>query len=142
MHSETPDTAQVVAPHNVAATADRRATFRTVTAGLPPVVLLAAIAVSAYYVYRNPLQLREWLSAVQAPALCTGIGTGAMRNQIGAVFTGMFGPDPATSPITVQFHYRVPAAKGKPDTNCSNTLDPNRSKADVCGAGWSETKDP
>jgi Carboxypeptidase regulatory-like domain len=84
----------------------------------------------------------NWQGAVQAPNLCVGIGTGAMRNQVGAVFTGMFGPDPATSPITIQFHYRVPAAKGKPDTNCSNTTDPNRSKADVCGAGWSETKDP
>jgi hypothetical protein len=68
MHSATPESAQVVAPHNVAATAERRPTFRTAMTGLPPVVLLATIAASAYYVYRNPLQLREWLSAVQAPA--------------------------------------------------------------------------
>jgi hypothetical protein len=29
---------------------------------------------------------------------------------------------------------RDPAAKGKPNTNCLNTSDPNRAKADVCGA--------
>ena len=80
--------------------------------------------------------------AVQAPNLCGGIGTGAMRNQIGAVFTGGFTPNPPTSPINVQFHYRDPAAKGKPNTNCSDPLDPNHGRADICGASWSETVDP
>jgi hypothetical protein len=79
---------------------------------------------------------------VQAPNLCAGIGTGAMRNQIGAVFTGTFAASPATSPINIQFHYREPAAKGKTNTNCSDPLDPNSGKADVCGAGWSSTIDP
>jgi hypothetical protein len=79
---------------------------------------------------------------VQAPNLCAGIGTGAMRNQIGAVFTGTFSPNPSTHPIDIRFHYRIPASKGKPNTNCSDLSDPNRNKADVCGASWSATIDP
>ena len=89
-------------------------------------------------------QLSElnWQGAVKALDLCAGIGTGAMRNQIGAVFTGTFSPNPSTHPIDIRFHYRIPASKGKPNTNCSDLTDPNRYKADVCGASWSATIDP
>jgi hypothetical protein len=47
-----------------------------------------------------------------------------------------------TGVINFQWHYRIPAAKGKPNTNCLNAADPNRDRADVCGASWSSTKDP
>ena len=90
----------------------------------------------------DQLSVLNWQGAVQAPDLCAGIGTGEMRNQIGAVFTGTFSANPPTSPINIQFHYRDPAAKGKPDTNCTDINDPNRNRADVCGASWSQTVDP
>ena len=42
--------------------------------------------------------------------------------------------------MTFRFKFRDPAAKGKPNTNCLNASDPNRNRADVCGASWSATK--
>jgi hypothetical protein len=80
--------------------------------------------------------------AVTAPNLCAGIGTGAMRNQIGAIFTGTFSPSVPTSPINVQFHYRVPAAKGQPDTNCSSLFANPNPGTGACAASWSKTVDP
>jgi hypothetical protein len=47
--------------------ADERPKVR-VAAALPPLVLLGALAVSAYYVYSHPAQLREWLGAARATA--------------------------------------------------------------------------
>jgi hypothetical protein len=47
-----------------------------------------------------------------------------------------------TGPINFQWHYRVPAAKNKPNTDCTDASDPNRNRSDVCGASWSATKDP
>jgi len=44
--------------------------------------------------------------------------------------------------INFQWHYRIPAAKNKPNTNCTDANDPNRNRADVCGASWSATKEP
>jgi hypothetical protein len=44
--------------------------------------------------------------------------------------------------INFQWHYRIPAAKNKPNTDCLNAADPNRDRADVCGASWSATKEP
>ena len=58
-----------------------------------------------------------------------------------AVFTTTVAQTPATgSLVDFRFHYRDPAAKGKANTNCLNTSDPNRAKADVCGASWSGTR--
>ena len=37
------------------------------------------------------------------------------------------------------FKYRDPAAKGKPNTDCTNAADPNRNRADVCGAAGRKT---
>jgi hypothetical protein len=63
-----------------------------------------------------------------------------MDNSKGAIFTATVLQDPATgSLVDFRFKYRDPAAKGKPNTDCTNPLDPNRNRADVCGASWSQT---
>lgn len=54
-----------VTSHNLGATAGLRPMSRAALAALLPAVLLTAVAVYAYFVYRHPPQLREWLSAVQ-----------------------------------------------------------------------------
>jgi hypothetical protein len=82
-----------------------------------------------------------WEGAVQAPAnLCGGV---AGRNQKGAIFNANVTQNPHVDLVDWQFHYRDPAAKGKPNTNCTDASDPNRNRADVCGASWSQTfRDP
>ncbi len=51
--------------------------------------------------------------------------------------------NPHVDLVDWQFPYRDPAAKGKPNTDCTNASDPNRNRADVCGASWSQTfRDP
>lgn len=80
--------------------------------------------------------------AVQAPDLCSG---GAMYNPAGgqgASFSADVLASAATTAITIQFHYRVPAAKGgAASTNCANASDPdvNPWNASVCGASVSAT---
>ncbi len=82
----------------------------------------------------------SWEGAVQAPDLCSG---NRMRNQIGATFTATVSQNPHVDLVDWRFHYRDPAAKGKPNTNCTDATDPNRNRADVCGASWSQTfRDP
>jgi hypothetical protein len=68
-------------------------------------------------------------------------GGGSLDASKGAVFhVTAVSQNPSTgSLIAWRFKYRDPAAKNKPNTNCLNTLDPNRAKADVCGASWSQT---
>jgi len=82
----------------------------------------------------------SWEGAVQAPDLCSGH---RMRNQIGATFNATVSQNPHVDLVDWRFHYRDPAAKGKPNTNCTDATDPNRNRADVCGASWSQTfRDP
>lgn len=85
--------------------------------------------------------IRVWEGAVQAPGnLCGGVDG---RNQTGAVFNATVTQSPHVGLVDWQFHYRDPAAKGKPNTDCTNPSDPNRNRADVCGASWSQTlRDP
>ena len=66
-----------------------------------------------------------WEGAVQAPAgLCGGAGG---RNQRGAIFNATRPTqNPHVDLVDWQFHYRDPAAKGKPNTDCTNASDPNR----------------
>lgn len=78
----------------------------------------------------------SWMTAIGTPDLC---GSLTMYNSEGADFQATFA-FPPVGHIFEQFHYRIPAAKGKPNTNCTDATDPNRAKADVCGAGWSATK--
>jgi hypothetical protein len=84
----------------------------------------------------------SWAGSGQAPAGC-GPGK-VMDNSKGAVFeaTVRLNPDNG-SLLNWRFKYRDPNAKGKGNVNCIDTTDPRRSKADVCGASWSQTvKDP
>ena len=106
--------------------------------------------------YPAPSQAKDWLptgdansvlswqGAVQVgvttPPICGGVGK--LDASKGAIFTATVSADPPEpgSTVTFRFKFRDPAAKGKPNTNCLDTSDPNRSKADVCGASWSGTK--
>ena len=80
----------------------------------------------------------SWQGSVIASGVCGGIGRLDARH--GAVFTATVAQNPASgSLVDFRFKYRDPKAKGKPNTNCLDTSDPNRAKADVCGASWSQT---
>jgi uncharacterized repeat protein (TIGR01451 family) len=75
---------------------------------------------------------------VNSPSICGG--TGQLNASKGAVYTSTVSQNPPTgSLVAFRFKFRDPAAKGKPNTNCLDTSDPNRAKADVCGASWSQT---
>ena len=84
----------------------------------------------------------SWEGSVIASGVCGGIGKLDARH--GAVFTATVSQNPPTgSLVNFRFKYRDPKAKGKLNTNCLDTSDPNRAKADVCGASWSQTvRDP
>jgi hypothetical protein len=106
--------------------------------------------------FHNPSVAKDWLPTgdansvlswqgsvqvgVNTPAICGGVGK--LDASKGAVFTSSFSASPAQpgALVTFRFKFRDPAAKGKPNTNCLDTSDPNRNKADVCGASWSATK--
>jgi hypothetical protein len=77
-----------------------------------------------------------WMSSIAAPNLCGGA---TMYNSEGAELQAAFSEPPAGR-LYEQFHYRIPAAKGKPDTDCTDVLDPNLKRDDVCGAGWSSSQ--
>jgi hypothetical protein len=80
----------------------------------------------------------SWQGSVIASGVCGGVGQ--LNASKGAVFTATVSQNPASgSLVDFRFKYRDPAAKGKPNTNCLDTSDPNRAKADVCGASWSQT---
>jgi hypothetical protein len=79
----------------------------------------------------------SWQGSTVTPDLCGGF---PMDNARGAIFTATVSQDPASgSLVDFRFKYRDPAAKGKPNTDCTNAADPNRNRADVCGASWSQT---
>jgi hypothetical protein len=79
----------------------------------------------------------SWMGAARAPDLCNGY---PMDNAKGAIYTATVSQNPASgSLVDFRFKYRDPNAKGKGDVNCTDTSDPRRAKADVCGASWSQT---
>jgi len=79
----------------------------------------------------------SWQGSIRAPStLCGG---GQLDASKGAVFEAYISGTPPGGLVTFRFKFRDPAAKGKPNTNCLDTTDPNRNKADVCGASWSQT---
>jgi hypothetical protein len=84
----------------------------------------------------------SWAGAGPAPEGC-GPGN-IMDNSKGAIWEATIAQNPDTgSLLNWRFKYRDPNAKGKGNVNCLDTLDPRRSKADVCGASWSGTvRDP
>ena len=82
----------------------------------------------------------SWEGSIVAPATLCGGGGNKLDASKGAVFHATVAQDPPTgSLVDFRFKYRDPAAKGKPNTNCLDTSDPNRARADVCGASWSQT---
>ena len=82
----------------------------------------------------------SWQGSTVAPDLCGG---NVMNNEHGAIFTSNVSQNPPAGLVNWRFKYRDPAAKGKPNTDCTNASDPNRNRADVCGASWSQTvRDP
>jgi hypothetical protein len=70
-----------------------------------------------------------WMGAVQAPALC---GADAMRNT-SATLNATVQSSSHTGQLTFQFHYRVPAANSRQNTNCTV------SGGNTCRASWSTT---
>jgi hypothetical protein len=76
-----------------------------------------------------------WMGAVQAPACGAG---GVMHNTEGATLSVTVVSGAHTGALSFQFHYRVPAAKGKPNTNCTVAGDPSHNTA--CSAKWSPSK--
>ena len=95
---------------------------------------------TSWYLTGDQKNILGWMGSVQAPDLCGGGQT--MYNSEGATFDVIVVSGAHTGGINFQWHYRIPAAKGKPDTNCLNASDPNRNRSDVCSASWSSTKDP
>jgi len=82
----------------------------------------------------------SWQGSTVAPNLCGG---NVMNNQHGAIFTSIVSQNPPAGLVNWRFKYRDPDAKGKPNTDCTDASDPNRNRADVCGASWSQTvRDP
>jgi hypothetical protein len=86
----------------------------------------------------------SWAGSIVAPAGLCGGGGNSLDASRGAVYHATVLQSPSSgSLVDFRFKFRDPAAKGKPNTNCLDTSDPNRAKADVCGASWSETvRDP
>ncbi len=94
---------------------------------------------TAKYPTADQNSILSWMGAVASPDLCGGQ---LMFNSEGAVFNVNVNSTAHTGGINFQFHYRIPAAKDRPNTNCTDANDPNRDRADVCGASWSQSKDP
>jgi len=74
-----------------------------------------------------------WMGAVQAD-LCGG---GTMHNTTGATLDLTVQASAHVGTLTFGFHYRVPAADGRANTDCTNPSDPNHNSA--CQAKWSGT---
>jgi hypothetical protein len=82
----------------------------------------------------------SWEGSVVAPSGLCGGGGNQLDASKGATYYATVSQNPPSgSLVDFRFKYRDPAAKGKPNTNCLDTSDPNRAKADVCGASWSQT---
>ncbi len=97
-----------------------------------------AIAGSDWKPTGDANSILSWQGAVMAPAsLCGG---GELDASKGAVFSATIFGAPPGGLVTFRFKFRDPAAKGTPNTNCTDASDPNRNRADVCGASWSATK--
>jgi hypothetical protein len=71
-----------------------------------------------------------WMGAVQAPALC---GANAMRNT-SATLNATVQSSSHTGQLTFQFHYHVPVAVRKANTNCTVS-----GGSTACQAKWSST---
>ncbi len=98
--SETLDAMPASVSQNLGAMAKRRLKFRTAMAALPPILLLSAVAVLAYYAYSHPVQLREWLSAARAMVSPAGGGTPIPVSEPSSARTS-FAPMARVDPVSV-----------------------------------------
>jgi len=103
-------------------------------------VAYAAVAGSDWKPTGDANSILSWQGSILAPPTLCGGGGGQLDASKGAVFNATISGAPAGGLVTFRFKFRDPAAKGKPNTNCLNASDPNRNRADVCGASWSATK--
>ncbi|MBV9042909.1 MAG: hypothetical protein JOZ68_18060 [Acidimicrobiia bacterium] len=74
--------------------------------------------------------------AVQAPDLCNG--SAMFDTSSGATFSADLQAS-GSNAVTVRFHYRDPAAKGKGNHDCADAADPLAGDAATCGASWSSS---
>ena len=105
----------------------------TITVPVSTTVTIPAGSTS-YVPTNDQKSILGWMGAVQAPALC---GANAMRST-SATFDVTVTSSSHTGQLSFQFHYRVPVAVRKPNTNCTNPSDPNHNTA--CSAKWSSAK--
>ncbi len=88
---------------------------------------------TSYYRTNDQRSILGWMGAVQATALC---GPNApLYNTEGATLDADVVSSTHSGLLTFQFHYRVPVAKNKPNTNCTDAGDPNHNTA--CQGKWS-----
>lgn len=81
----------------------------------------------------------SYQGAVQAPDLCNGGGMNASGGAIFYAATVQWSVAPVST-LSLQFHYRDPAGKGKGNVNCASSTDnPDPGNAAVCGSSWSGT---
>jgi hypothetical protein len=89
---------------------------------------------TSWYQTSDQKSILGWMGAVQAPNLCAG---GVMHNTDGATFDVTVTAGAHSGQLGFQFHYRVPVAEGKANTDCTNANDRNHTTA--CQAKWSGT---
>ncbi len=112
----------------------------TVPLGTVPYAIPASSNATDWLPTGDANNVLSWEGSIVAPADLCGGGGNKLDASKGAVYTATVSQVPPTgSLVDFRFKYRDPAAKGKPNTNCLDTSDPNRARADVCGASWSQT---
>jgi hypothetical protein len=100
----------------------------TVTVPVSKTVTIPAGSTS-YVPTNDTKSVLGWMGAEQAPALC---GANAMRNT-SATFDVTVQSSSHAGQLAFQFHYRVPAANSRQNTNCTV------SGGNACRAQWSST---
>ncbi len=126
--SSSPVTVTVTGNVNLPVTCPSGGSGGTITVPVSKTVTIPAGSTS-YVLTNDTKSVLGWMGAVQAPALC---GANAMRNT-SATLNATVQSSSHTGQLTFQFHYRVPVAKGKPNTDCTV------SGGTACQAKWSST---
>jgi hypothetical protein len=100
----------------------------TITVPVSKTVTIPAGSTS-YVLTNDTKSVLGWMAAVHAPALC---GANAMRNT-SATLNVTVQSSAHTGQLNFQFHYRVPVASARQNTNCTV------SGGNACRAQWSST---
>ena len=87
---------------------------------------------TAKFLTANDNDILSWMGAVPSPDLCGG---GLMYNKEGATLNVVVNSSPHVGKINFRFHYKIPAANKKPNTDCTSAV-PNHDS--ICGAKWSD----